>query len=523
MLKIFLKAGLIVCVLAAGTGAEEPASLAGPGPDVAVNAVRETQPEENLGDERPGPPTEASQESFVIEIRIPEVPLKAAAVPAVPGAERMPSIIIREVDFEQSPLEDALRFISEQSGVPIDGGEALEGTVTLQLKDIHLDQLLFLLVKMNQGAFVFEDHHARVLTSSAYEEKFGQPFEPETGVAVMKLRYRTVEDIRKNLEQLKSLKGHLFMDEKNQQLIVSDRKEPREQMLTLLKSWDTPPLATKIFPLRHVSPKAAADKLSALLTENTGTVTVNAETSSVTVTDLTTNFPKIESLIQTLDKAVEIGWQLQLSRIQLNEEHQDGIDWEAIVSEYREAGVLGHRAGLPPEKNRLSIGTITKEDLPVLKDALDAAGQLIDLYDTTAVSGFTNETTFVLDTMRKSGSFQDPDGFAMTINMRLKQAGKEGFLVKLSPDLTWLADNAPASNAAASEAVIPQDSIEISLDKNDVIVIGGLLREKELEQTSKIPLLGDLPFLGFIFRSENRLILRTEYILFLIPELPESP
>ncbi|HOY10491.1 MAG TPA: pilus (MSHA type) biogenesis protein MshL, partial [Candidatus Omnitrophota bacterium] len=81
----------------------------------------------------------------------------------------------------------------------------------------------------------------------------------------------------------------------------------------------------------------------------------------------------------------------------------------------------------------------------------------------------------------------------------------------------------PAVQPSSVETFTPQDSIAVLLRKHDVIVLGGLLREKELERTSKIPLLGDLPFLGFIFRSENRLILRTEYIIFLIPDFPELP
>ncbi|MFA5259953.1 MAG: hypothetical protein WC450_01850 [Candidatus Omnitrophota bacterium] len=524
MLKNFLMTGLMAGVFATGIWAGEPASLAETGSDAVTNAVRDARPQEMPGDEQPGLSPGSTQESFLIEISIPENSPGAEGGPAVSRVEHVAPKIIPEVDFQQSSFPDALRVISKQSGVPIDGGEDLAGTITLCLQDIPLDQLLFLLMKMSQGAFLLEDQRVRILASDAYQNRYGQPFAPEIDVAVMKLRYRTVEDIKKNLDQLESLKGHLFMDKKNQQLIVLDRKEPLEQMLALLKSWDMPSLATKTFPLQDVDPKTAAEKISVVLTENVGTVTVNEETREVTVTDLTTNFPRIELLLQALIQTPEIVWRLQMSRIQLNEEHQDGIDWEAIVSEYQEADVFGHReGGLPPEKNRLSIGTITKEDLPVLKDALDAAGQLIDLHDTTEVSGVKNDAIFILDTMKNPKNFRDPEGVAMTIKVRLKKADSEGFLVQLSPELTWLADNAPENNSSSTETFIPQDSIEISLDKHDVVVLGGLLREKELERTSKIPLLGDLPFLGFIFRSENRLILRTEYIIFLIPDLPESP
>lgn len=524
MLKIFLRTGLMVCIFVTGVWAEEPGGpIAGPPSEGTAAAGLDVRPAEPAGEREPGLSSESTRESFVIEIRIPESPLDPDAVPVVPRVASPAQKILPEVDFHQSPFPDALRVISEGSGVPIEGADALSGTVTLCLREISFEQLLFLLMKMSKGAFVFEGQNVHVMTSDAYETKYGQPFAPEIDVAVMPLRHRTVKDIKENLEQLESLKGHLFMDEKNQQLIVLDRQDPMEQMMALLKSWDMPPLTTKTFPLQNLKPETAAERLSVVLTENVGTVTVNSETRQVTVRDATANFQKIETFLQALTQAPEIVWRLQMSRIQLNEEHQDGIDWEAIVSEYQKAGILGYKVGLPPEQNHLSVGTITQEDLPVLKDALDAAGQLIDLYDMTEGADFSNEITFVLDTMQNPKKFRDPEGLALTLKVRLKKADREKYVVQVNPDLTWLADNAPAVQPSSVETFTPQDSIEVLLRKHDVIVLGGLLREKELERTSKIPLLGDLPFLGFIFRSENRLILRTEYIIFLIPDFPGLP
>ncbi|MBP7162694.1 MAG: hypothetical protein KBB26_04070 [Candidatus Omnitrophica bacterium] len=538
MLKKFLMTGLMVCLCAVGIRAEEPALPADFFPEETEETGRDAPPdaplkedftgvlpggEAALKEEYPGLLSGSTQETFVMEIIIPEKVAEGEASSAAPRAERPASQIIPEVNFEQSSIQEAMRIVSERSGVRIEGADALEGTVTLCLRNIPFEQLLFLLAKLSDGAFVFEGRDVRVLPSGEYESKYGQPFAPETEVAVMKLRYRTVKDIKENLEQLESLKGHLFMDEKNQQVVVLDRQEPLGQMIDMLKSWDMPPLVTKTFFVGKADLKASAEKLSAVLTEGVGALAVNEETRELTVKDLAANFTKIEAFFQTLTKAPEIVWRLQMSRIQLNEEHQDGIDWEAIVSEYQKADVLGYRAGLPPENNHLSVGTITKEDLPVLKDALDAAGQLIDLYDMTGTADLNHETTFIVDTASNAKSFKDPEGMAMTIKVRLKNADKERVLVRVSPELTWLADNAPAIHSSAPDNFIPQESLEVSLKKQDVIVLGGLLREKELERTSKVPLLGDLPFLGFIFRSENRLILRTEYIIFLIPDRPASP
>jgi type II secretory pathway component GspD/PulD (secretin) len=47
------------------------------------------------------------------------------------------------------------------------------------------------------------------------------------------------------------------------------------------------------------------------------------------------------------------------------------------------------------------------------------------------------------------------------------------------------------------------------------IVIGGLIRNDEIEQMSKVPLLGDLPFLGRLFRHTSKSSDHTEVVMFI--------
>jgi MSHA biogenesis protein MshL len=57
----------------------------------------------------------------------------------------------------------------------------------------------------------------------------------------------------------------------------------------------------------------------------------------------------------------------------------------------------------------------------------------------------------------------------------------------------------------------------------ETIVIGGLMRSRNLDQESKVPFLGDLPLLGHFFRSTNVEELRTELIILLTPRVLEGP
>jgi general secretion pathway protein D len=55
------------------------------------------------------------------------------------------------------------------------------------------------------------------------------------------------------------------------------------------------------------------------------------------------------------------------------------------------------------------------------------------------------------------------------------------------------------------------------------VVIGGLVGDDIDVSTSKVPCLGDIPLIGWLFRSENRTTRRTNLLIFLTPHIVVSP
>ncbi len=49
------------------------------------------------------------------------------------------------------------------------------------------------------------------------------------------------------------------------------------------------------------------------------------------------------------------------------------------------------------------------------------------------------------------------------------------------------------------------------------MVLGGLLEDEYSRQPGKVPLLGDMPVVGDLFRSENRKRTKTNLMVFLRP------
>jgi len=57
----------------------------------------------------------------------------------------------------------------------------------------------------------------------------------------------------------------------------------------------------------------------------------------------------------------------------------------------------------------------------------------------------------------------------------------------------------------------------VVVDDGQIIVLGGLIEDRYTDNKSKVPLLGDIPYLGALFRSESRTKTRTNLMVFLRP------
>ncbi len=65
------------------------------------------------------------------------------------------------------------------------------------------------------------------------------------------------------------------------------------------------------------------------------------------------------------------------------------------------------------------------------------------------------------------------------------------------------------SKRSAKTTVIAKDQ--------ETIVIGGIMQDRTLESATKVPLLGDIPLLGHLFRSSSKKKVKTNLLLFLTP------
>ncbi|KFI11952.1 pilus (MSHA type) biogenesis protein MshL [Vibrio coralliilyticus] len=68
----------------------------------------------------------------------------------------------------------------------------------------------------------------------------------------------------------------------------------------------------------------------------------------------------------------------------------------------------------------------------------------------------------------------------------------------------------------ATSSIRESDSV-IRAQDGDVVVIGGLMKSNTLDRTSKVPFLGDVPALGYLFRNTTQYTEKTELVILLKP------
>jgi general secretion pathway protein D len=66
------------------------------------------------------------------------------------------------------------------------------------------------------------------------------------------------------------------------------------------------------------------------------------------------------------------------------------------------------------------------------------------------------------------------------------------------------------------------DTVVVTPD-GQTVVIGGLISNTKSSSASKVPLLGDIPLLGALFRSSEKTDDKTELLIFLTPHIVQSP
>jgi general secretion pathway protein D len=80
-----------------------------------------------------------------------------------------------------------------------------------------------------------------------------------------------------------------------------------------------------------------------------------------------------------------------------------------------------------------------------------------------------------------------------------------------------------ANNAAGGVSTTTRSAVtEVMVRDRDTIAMGGFMRDKTTETISKVPLLGDIPVLGWLFKQKSRTVNKVNLLFFITPKILAS-
>ncbi len=135
-------------------------------------------------------------------------------------------------------------------------------------------------------------------------------------------------------------------------------------------------------------------------------------------------------------------------------------------------------------------------------------------------SRITETTDFITPTVIKTFEYKDV-GIMLEITPHISQAG----LVRLeiNSEFTKLIEDVTTTSTDTPTTAKRQAQTVVSMNSGATIVIGGLIRDDKVSIEKKIPLLGDIPIAGALFKYQKHRVQKTNLLIFITPHVLSNP
>ena len=91
--------------------------------------------------------------------------------------------------------------------------------------------------------------------------------------------------------------------------------------------------------------------------------------------------------------------------------------------------------------------------------------------------------------------------------------------MEIAQEITSVVETATVGSSAFADIVTSKREIDTTVlaSHNETIVLGGLIQDDVTDTKKKVPVLGDIPVLGRLFRSDSKTREKTNLLVFLRP------
>jgi len=326
------------------------------------------------------------------------------------------------------------------------------------------------------------------------------------------------------------------------------------------------PLRSEFIRIRYADAGAMVALFSAgseeggTLISDRGSVVVDPRTNSLLLTETSEKLREIRELIDKVDVPIrQVMIEARIVIAQSDLEKELGIQWGGgYIDDDLNGNILsasGDTANVVGLNESLANGTAPSLSYP--------GALLVDLGVSSATSGFalgfTSEDLFLtaeLSALEEAGEGEVVSQPKVITGDKQKAFVKSGTEIpyqqgslsgqnttefkeavlelevtpNITPDdrilldLTVTQDSLGDLVPSGQGGVIPSiDTTELTtqvlVGNGETVVLGGVFRTEDLQSVSKVPFLGDIPYIGALFRQERNSKTKTETLIFITPRI----
>ncbi|MFQ5637221.1 MAG: secretin N-terminal domain-containing protein [bacterium] len=383
------------------------------------------------------------------------------------------------------------------------------------------------------NSLILVDLRAVLHDMEAVIKKIDIPLQTETFF----LSHVPVQNIEAIVKNMVSAGATLRSDPGTNQIFVVDTPERIDRVKKFIEETDVPSAAvTEIFSLQYADADAIVSRLQDELTPGVGSAVADKSTGKVFVQDLPDNLPYLRQLVETLDQRTQqVLIEAKIIQINLTDEFKMGVDWSAVSN--RLGGVIDLSSSFrilgDNDKGVRVRGTGIKSGestISGLIEALQSVGET-NLLSNPRITCLDGQEAYItvgstvpyktIDTREDQGgtlrTFEKVVMVEVGVKLRVTpHINDDGFItMKIKPEVsevTSFIDNIPVIEKSESETtVIVKDGV--------TIIIGGLIKDQDIQNVKRVPLLGSIPLLGLAFRSKSTKKVKSELVILLQPQI----
>ncbi len=421
------------------------------------------------------------------------------------------------------------------------------GTTTrMRFDDVSVGEALEVVLQVNRLAYTLQGDIIKIMTDEEYANLHGQSFYDMREFVVVQLQYADPSRVAAMLQPLKSPQGSIVADPVSGNMVLIDAPGRLREMQVVIAKTDLPtvsrviPTQTRVFNLRNAELETIRRELTGMLSADNGRMQVNEQSRTLVVTDLPHIIERIENVMTLFDVPPrQVFIEAKILEITLSDEFGMGINWQHVFDHldprmHVQTLLQPLGQGMARPTAALTYGTIVGGgDLTAVLHALQSYGSTRILANphVAVLDGVEARIEVIEDQPYKEVTMEAGSTNITGVTYLFKKVGvqlgvtpkinDEGFITcDISPEISSISqwyDGLPQEGTPVVRKAFAETTVRVR--DGMTIIIGGMIKNQNSTSKTKVPLLGSIPLLGVLFRSESTSMVSTETVVFLTPRI----